>query len=71
MKKKIVQKHFLPWQFYTLYEQKLSNLRPLISITFPQGFRKSKKFGQSTSGSGSKKTVKPSEKHRYQKKPAQ
>ena len=25
-------------QFYTLYDQKFSNLRPLLSITFPQGF---------------------------------
>ena len=27
-------------QFVTLYEQKLSILRPLLSITFPQGFQK-------------------------------
>ena len=30
------------------------NLRPLISITFPQGFRISKFFGHPTSGSGGK-----------------
>ena len=34
------------------------NLRPLLSITFPQGFQKSKKFGHWTSGSGGKKTFK-------------
>ena len=28
---------FFARQFYTLYEQKFSNLRPLLSITFPQG----------------------------------
>ena len=37
-------------------------MRPLLSITFHQEFRKSKKFGQWTSGSGGKKTVKRSEK---------
>ena len=31
-------KQFLARQFYTLYEQKFSNMRPLLSITFPQGF---------------------------------
>ena len=30
-------------QLKTLYEQKLSNLRPHLYITFPQGFQKSKK----------------------------
>ena len=49
------------WWTYTLYEQKLSNLRPLLSITFPQGFKKSKKFGHWNSRSGGKKTVKRSE----------
>ena len=29
-------------QFYTLYEQNFSNLRPLLYITFPQGFQKLK-----------------------------
>ena len=48
-------------QFYTLYEQKFSNLRTFLSITFPQGFRKSKKFGHWTSGSGGKKTINRSE----------
>ena len=40
---------FFVRRFYTLYEQKCSNLSPLLSITFPQGFRKSKKFGHWTS----------------------
>ena len=62
---------FLPQQFYTLYGQKFSNLKPLLSITFPQGFRKSKKFAHWTSGSGGKRDVKTSEKHQYQKNPAQ
>ena len=42
----------------TLYEQKFSHLRPFLSITFPQGFQKSKKFGQWAFGSGGKKTFK-------------
>ena len=34
-KAKFAKKHFLfAWQFYTYYEQKLSNLRPLLLITF-------------------------------------
>ena len=59
--KKIPKKLFLPRRFYTIFQQKSSNLRPLLSITFPQGFRISKKFGHWTSGCGSKKTVKHSE----------
>ena len=39
-------------RFYTLYEQKYSNLKPLLSISFPKGFRKSKKFGDWTLGGG-------------------
>ena len=57
----------MPLRFYTLYEQKFSNLRPLLSITFPKGFRKSKKIGHWTLGKG-EKNVKRSEKHPYQKK---
>ena len=34
------------------------NVRPLLSITFPQGFRISKNIGHPTSGSWGKKTVK-------------
>ena len=70
-KKKTEKKTVLPRQFYTLYEHKFSNLRPLLSITFPQRFRESKKFAHWTSGSGGKKTVKRIEKHQYQKKLAQ
>ena len=52
---------FFVRRFYTLYEQKCSNVRPLLSITFPQWFRKSKKFGHWTSGSGGKKMFKRNE----------
>ena len=50
--KKIVRR------FFTLYEQKSYHLRQLISITFPQGFQKCKKFGYCISGNGGKKTFK-------------
>ena len=43
---------------YTFYEQKFSNLRPLLTITFPQGFQKSKKFGHWTSENGVKRPFK-------------
>ena len=36
----------------------ISDLRPLLPITFPQGLRKSKIFGHWTLGSGGKKTFK-------------
>ena len=49
---------FWPWQFYTHYEQKFSNLRPLLSITFPQRFWKSKKFAHWTLWSGGKRPFK-------------
>ena len=39
-------------QLYTRYEQKISNRQPLLSITFLQGFQKSKKFGHWNSGRG-------------------
>ena len=45
-------------RFQTTFKQKCSNLRPLLSISFPQGFRISKKFGHPTSGSWGKKTFK-------------
>ena len=45
-------------RFQTTFKQKCSNLRPLLSITFPQGFRISKNIRHPTSGSGGKKTVK-------------
>ena len=54
-------------QFYTFNEQKLSNLSPLLSISFPQGFRKSIEIGHWTLGSGGKMIVKRSEKHPYPK----
>ena len=52
---------FFAWTFYTLCEQKFSNLRQFLSITYPQGFQKSKKFGHWTLGIGGKKTFKLSE----------
>ena len=41
-----------------LQNKKCSNLRLLLSITFPQGFRISKNIGHPTSGSEGKKTFK-------------
>ena len=67
-RKKICKNLFSQRQFYTIFEQMFSNLRPLLSITFPLKFQKSKKFGHWTSGSEGKKTVIRSEKHRYQEK---
>ena len=64
-----IKKSILLRQFYTLYNQKFSNLRPLLFITLPQGFWKSKKIGHWTLGSGGKNTVKQSEKHQYKKIP--
>ena len=43
-------------RFETTSKQKCSNLRPLLWITFPQGFRIFKNFGHQISGSGGKKT---------------
>ena len=54
-------KLFFARLFYTLLKEKFSNLRLLLSITFPQGFRKFKKFGQWALESGGKKTFKRSE----------
>ena len=51
----------MPRRFCNLYEQKFSNLRPVLSITFPQEFRKSKKFGHWTLWIWGKKTFKRSE----------
>ena len=36
------KKLFLLRRFHTCYEQKVSNLRPLCSMTFPQGFKNRK-----------------------------
>ena len=44
-------------RFYTIFKQKCLHLRPLISITFPQGFQISKHFGHRTLGSRGKKTL--------------
>ena len=41
---------FLARRFQTTFTQQCSNMRPLVSSTFPQGFRISKKFGDWTSG---------------------
>ena len=57
---KQIKKKFA-WRFYTLYEQKFSNVRPLFSFTFHKGFRKYKIFAHWTLGSGGKKTFKQSE----------
>ena len=45
-------------RFQTIFKQKCPYLRPLLSITFPQGLRISKNIGHPTSGSGGEKTVK-------------
>ena len=45
---------FLARQFQTTFKLKCSNLRPLLSITFPQGFQISKNIGHRTLGSGGK-----------------
>ena len=37
------KKNFLLWRFYTFYNEKISNLRPVLSIIFLQGFWISKK----------------------------
>ena len=50
-KKKIVM-------FFLVLSYGITQLRPLLSITFPQGFGISKHIGHPTSGSGGKKTVK-------------
>ena len=53
--KKICKNLFWLRQFYTLYQQKISNLRPHLSITFPQRLQIFKKFGHWTLGSGGNK----------------
>ena len=56
--KKVREKLFFARCFQTIFKRKCSYLRPLLSITFPQGFQISKNIGHPTSGSGGKKTVK-------------
>ena len=53
-KAKSAKKTFFARRFLTIFKQKCSNLRQLLSITFPQGFRISKNIGNSTLGSGVK-----------------
>ena len=54
------KKLFSSRQFYTLFEQKFSNLKPHLFITFPKGFRISKHFWHWILGSGGKRTFKRS-----------
>ena len=61
------KKTYFPRHFYTIFEEKCSNLRPLLSITFPQGFQIPKIFGQWTSRSLGKRPVKRSEQMRRKK----
>ena len=53
-----VKTFFFVWRFQTTSKLKCSNLRPFLSITFPQGINISKIFGHPTLGSGGKKTFK-------------
>ena len=48
---------FFSRRFLTILKQKCSNLRPLLSTTFPQGFWISKNIGHPTSGSGAKRRL--------------
>ena len=48
------KKLFFTRRFLTTFQKNCSILRPLLSRTFPQGFRICKKFGHPTSGSGGK-----------------
>ena len=52
------KKTFFARRVQTTFKQKCSNLRPLLSITFPQGFRIFKNIGHLTSGNWGKKTFK-------------
>ena len=49
---------FFARRFQTTFKQKCSNVRPLLTITFPQGFRISKNIGHRNLGRGGKKTFK-------------
>ena len=49
---------FLRGDLTPFISNKFTNLRPLLSITFPQEFQISKIFGHLTSGRGGKKTFK-------------
>ena len=52
---------FFARQFNTLYEQKFSNLTPLLPLHFPKDSENLKKFKYWTLESGGKKTFKQSE----------
>ena len=56
--KKVKKKTFFCAAILDNFQTKCSYLRPILSITFPQGFQISKKIGHPTSGSGGKKTAK-------------
>ena len=56
--RKIQQTTIFVWQILTISKLKISNLRPFLSLTFPQGFGISKKLKDCISGSGCKKTFK-------------
>ena len=62
------EKNFFARQFQTIFKQKCSYLRPLLSITFSQGFRIAKNSGYPTLGSGGKKTVKKDQKSKETEK---
>ena len=62
------KKLFFARRFQTIFKQKCSYLRPLLSITFPQGFRISKNIGHLTLENGGKKTVKKDQKPKKTKK---
>ena len=51
-------KLFFARRFQTTSKEQCLNVTPLLSITFPQGFRISKNIGHPILGSGGKKTVK-------------
>ena len=61
MQKNLKKIFFVVVEILHPYGKKFSNLRPLLSITFPKGFRKSKKFGHWTLGNGDKKKFERSE----------
>ena len=59
--KKVREKNLkkIAQRFLTIFKQKCSNMRQLLYITFPQGFRISKSIGHPTLGSGGKKNHRP------------
>ena len=56
-KAKSAKKTFFARQFLSIFKQKCSNLRPLLSTTFPQGFQISKKYWTSNFGKWGQKDV--------------